>query len=70
MPQDATVNIDVSKIPPWTAEYLTECLYKSVCNFFSVPENQAKFERWKRERDARRAAEAEADTTTEKEETP
>jgi len=42
MPQDAqTVRINPDLIPPWTAEYLTECLYKSLCNFFSVPENQA-----------------------------
>lgn len=58
MPQDAqTVRINPDLIPPWTAEYLTECLYKSLCNFFSVPENQAKFEKWKAERDKRKQAE-------------
>ena len=51
MPQDAeTVRINPDLIPPWTAEYLTECLYNSVRNFFSVPENQVKFEKWQRER--------------------
>lgn len=55
MPQDAeTVRINPDLIPPWVAEYLTECLYNSVRNFFSVPENQAKFEKWKAERDQRR----------------
>ena len=54
VPQDAqTVRINTDLIPPWVAEYLTECLYNSVRNFFSVPENQAKFEKWKAERDQR-----------------
>ncbi len=54
MPQDAEmVHINTDLIPPWVAEYLTECLYNSVRNFFSVPENQAKFEKWKAERDQR-----------------
>ena len=57
MPQDAeTVHINTDLIPPWVAEYLTEQLYRSVRNFFSVPENQAKFEKWKAERDQRQAA--------------
>ncbi|MBR2571727.1 MAG: hypothetical protein IKE30_06310 [Clostridia bacterium] len=57
MPQDAeTVHINTDLIPPWVAEYLTEQLYRSVRNFFSVPENQAKFEKWKAERDQRREA--------------
>ena len=56
MPQDAqTVRINTDLIPPHVAEYLTECLYNSVRNFFSVPENQAKFEKWKTERDQRRS---------------
>ncbi|MBR2226735.1 MAG: hypothetical protein IJ893_02580 [Bacteroidales bacterium] len=50
------VHINTDLIPPWVAEYLTECLYNSVRNFFSVPENQAKFEKWKAERDQRREA--------------
>ena len=54
MPQDAElVHINPDLIPPWVAEYLTECLFNSVRNFFSVPENQAKFEKWKAERDQR-----------------
>ena len=54
MPQDAKmVHINTDKIPPWVAEYLTECLFNSVRNYFSVPENQAKFEKWKAERDQR-----------------
>lgn len=60
MPQDAeTVRINTDLIPPWVAEYLTECLYNSVRNFFSVPENQAKFEAWKAERDQRQAQKGE-----------
>ena len=54
MPQDAqTVRINTDLIPPWVAEYLTECLLNSVRNYVSVPENQAKFEKWKAERDQR-----------------
>lgn len=57
MPQDAPmVHINTDLIPPHVAEYLTECLFNSVRNFFSVPENQAKFEKWKAERDQRRNA--------------
>lgn len=60
MPQDAEmVHINTDLIPPWTAEYLTECLYNSVRSFFSVPENQAKFEAWKAERDKRQAQKGE-----------
>lgn len=56
MPQDAqTVHINTDLIPPHVAEYLTEGLYRSVRDFFSVPENQAMFEAWKAERDKRRA---------------
>lgn len=62
MPQDA-VHINPDLIPPWVAEYLTECLYNSVRNFFSVPENQAKFEKWKAERDQRRMAAQEGEQT-------
>lgn len=55
MPQDAElVHINPDLIPPWVTEYLTECLFNSVRNFFSVPENQVKFEKWKAERDQRR----------------
>ena len=55
MSQDAElVHINPDLIPPWVAEYLTECLFNSVRNFFSVPENQVKFEKWKAERDQRR----------------
>ncbi len=50
------VHINTDLIPPHVAEYLTECLYNSVRNYFSVPENQAKFEKWKAERDQRRNA--------------
>ena len=54
MPQDAnTVHINTDLIPPWVAEELAACLYRSVRNFFSVPENQAKYEKWKAERDQR-----------------
>lgn len=53
-----TVRINPDKIDPWTAEYLTECLYRSVRDYFSVPENQAKFERWKAERDKNRQEES------------
>lgn len=61
MPQDAqTVHINPDLIPPWVAEYLTECLYNSVRNFFSVPENQAKLEKWKDERDQCRSTAQEA----------
>lgn len=45
-----TVHINTDLIPPYVAEYLTEQLYRSVRNFFSIPENQAKFEAWKRAR--------------------
>lgn len=47
------VHVNVNKIPPWVAEELAACLYRSVRNYFSVPENQAKFEKWKAERDQR-----------------
>lgn len=46
---DVHINIDL--IPPWVAEDLAACLYNSVRNFFSVPENQARFEKWKAERE-------------------
>ena len=49
----AGVRIDTEKIPPWTAEYLIECLYDSVRTFFGNPENQAGFEKWQAERAAR-----------------
>lgn len=45
------VRINTDLIPPWVAEELAACLYNSVRNFFSVPENQAKFEKWKAERE-------------------
>ena len=57
MPQDVqTVRINPDLIPPWVADDLAQCLYNSVRTFFSVPENQAKFEKWKAERDQRRDA--------------
>ena len=58
------VRINVDKIPPWVAEYLAEGLYRAVRNFYSVPENMAKFEKWKAERD-RREKEAQEGTGTE-----
>lgn len=49
MPHDAKmVHINTGLIPPWVAEDLAEQLYNSVRNYFSIPENQAKFEKWKR----------------------
>lgn len=63
MPQDAeSIHINTDLIPPWTTEYLTECLYNSVLNFFGAPENQAKFEVWQAERDQRRNAAQKGDT--------
>lgn len=54
MPQeDKTVHINTDLIPPWIAETLAEQLYNSVRNYFSIPENQAKFEKWKAKRDQR-----------------
>ena len=52
------VRINPALIPPWVEEYLTEQLVRSMRNFFCVPENRAKYEKWKAERDARLAAEA------------
>ena len=56
-PDDIHVNVNL--IPQWVADDLAACLYRNIVNYFSVPENQAKFEKWKAERD-RKAAEAAA----------
>lgn len=56
--QKTYINTDL--IEPWVADYLAEGLLRAVRNYFSVPENMAKFEKWKAERDAERKAQNEA----------
>ena len=55
--QAPTVRINTDLIPPWVAEYLAECLLESVRDFFSIPENQVKFEKWQAERERLKAQE-------------
>ena len=52
------IRIHTERIPEWDERALAQSLYDSVLRFFSVPENQAKYEAWLAERERKAASDA------------
>ena len=51
------VRIDPDLIPPHVWKYLAKDTLAAARRFYAIPENRAKYEAWKAERDAQKAKE-------------